>query len=128
MANGHPARRLSGGTIMNIERRTVLITGASRGIGKALVDEALRRGAGRIDAGTRGPLVHGDLPTDTDMTWGYEIPKATPESVARAIFDGLERGGEEISRDPMSEALAERPNGGVANAFERQFAAAVQAA
>jgi NAD(P)-dependent dehydrogenase (short-subunit alcohol dehydrogenase family) len=45
---------------MNIEGRSILITGASRGIGKALVDEALRRGASRVYAGTRGPLVHDD--------------------------------------------------------------------
>ncbi len=38
---------------MNIENKTILITGANRGIGRALVDEALRRGAKRVYAGTR---------------------------------------------------------------------------
>ena len=31
-------------------------------------------------------------PVDTDMTRGLDIPKASPESVARAIFDGVENG------------------------------------
>ena len=52
----------------------------------------------------RGVRVHAVLtgPTDTDMTRGFEIPKASPESVARAIFDGVENGEEDIFPDPMS--------------------------
>jgi len=230
-----------------IENSSVLITGANRGIGRALVDEALRRGAKRVYAGTRQPLAHTDPrvrpltldvtdaaqirtavdkvdsldllvnnagialyddlsdpavleqhlavnlfgpyavtraflpkltrshgaivnnvsmmalapfpvtpayaiskaaafnmtqslrallaghgvrvhavltgPTDTDMTRGYDIPKASPESVARAILDGVERGDEDIFPDPMSEAMAESWRTGAAKEFEHQFAA-----
>ncbi len=39
---------------MNIANKAILITGANRGIGRALLDEALTRGAKRVYAGTRG--------------------------------------------------------------------------
>ncbi|HEY3007735.1 MAG TPA: SDR family NAD(P)-dependent oxidoreductase [Micromonosporaceae bacterium] len=73
----------------------------------------------------RGVRVHAVLtgPTDTDMTRGFEIPKASPESVARAIFDGLEKGEEDIFPDPMSQTIAESWRSGAAKALERQYAA-----
>ena len=37
---------------MQIEGNTVLVTGANRGIGRALVDAALSNGAARVYAGT----------------------------------------------------------------------------
>ena len=66
-------------------------------------------------------------PVDTDMSRGLDIPKASPESVARAIFDGVEKGEEEIYPDPMSESMAESWRSGAAKALERQNAALVQA-
>ena len=232
---------------MNIENKTVLITGANRGIGKALVNEALRRGAARVYAGTRsapqisdervmpltldvtnpahiqravekvvsldilinnagvflqddlsdragldrnlavnlfgthgvsmaflplvarsqgaivnvlslsglasvpfspaysiskaatfsltqslralwagrGVKVHAVLagPVDTDMTRDLDIPKTSPELVARGIFDGLEKGEEEIFPDPMSQSIAEGWRNGIAKALEQRFAA-----
>jgi NAD(P)-dependent dehydrogenase (short-subunit alcohol dehydrogenase family) len=77
----------------------------------------------------RGVTVHAVLtgPVDTDMTRGVDIPKASPESVARAIFDGLENGEEEIFPDPLSASMAESWRGGAAKAMEREYAALVQA-
>jgi NAD(P)-dependent dehydrogenase (short-subunit alcohol dehydrogenase family) len=78
----------------------------------------------------RGVRVYAVLtgPTDTDMTAGFDIPKASADSVARAIFDEVEAGEEDIFPDPMSQTLAEGWRDGVAKAFERQNAALAQAA
>jgi NAD(P)-dependent dehydrogenase (short-subunit alcohol dehydrogenase family) len=73
----------------------------------------------------RGVRVHAVLtgPTDTDMTRGFDIPKASAESVARAIFDGVENEEEDIFPDPMSQSVAEGWRSGVAKSLERQYAA-----
>lgn len=75
----------------------------------------------------RGVSVHAVMagPVDTDMSRGFEVPKASPESVARAVFAGLERGDEEIFPDPMAESIAESWRTGATKALEHQFAAFV---
>src|SRR5260370_7277027 len=64
---------------MNISNKSVLITGANRGIGRALLDEALRRGAKKVYAGTRGAIQHPDkrvTPLTLDVTNGSQIQRA----------------------------------------------------
>jgi hypothetical protein len=61
------------------------------------------------------------------MTKGFDIPKASPESVARGIFDGVDNGQDEIFPDPMSESLAQSWRSGAAKALERQYAAVLAA-
>jgi hypothetical protein len=59
------------------------------------------------------------------MTRKLDVPKASPERTARAIFDGVENEEEEIFPDPMSEAIAEGWRDGAVKALQRQFAAYV---
>ena len=77
----------------------------------------------------RGVTVHAVMagPIDTDMVRDLEIPKTSPESVARGIFDGVENGEEEIFPDPMSRPMAETWRAGAAKALERQNAALLAA-
>ena len=84
----------------------------------------------RILLAQRGVRVHSVLsgPVDTDMVRDLDIPKSSPESVARAIFDGIDNGEEDIFPDPFSRALAEGWRTGVAKALERQNAALLDAA
>jgi len=55
----------------SIANSTILVTGANRGIGRALVEEALDRGAARVYAGTRRPTDFADarvVPVTLDVT------------------------------------------------------------
>jgi short-subunit dehydrogenase len=183
--------------------KTVLVTGANRGLGQALVDEALRRGAERVYAGTRRPLSHPDErvtptmldvtdesqiervvaevesldvlvnnagvaiyddlsdravlerhlavnafgpwlltnaflphltvhavlagPMDTDMSRDVPVAKASTETVARAMFDAVQAGEDDIFPDPISATLAESWRTGAVKQMERQNAALVAA-
>ena len=59
--------------------KTVLVTGANRGLGRALVDEVLRRGAKRVYAASRQPTVVTDervTPLTLDVTDAAQIQEA----------------------------------------------------
>jgi NAD(P)-dependent dehydrogenase (short-subunit alcohol dehydrogenase family) len=73
----------------------------------------------------RGVRVHAVMTglVDTDMTEGLDVPKAAPDSVARAVFDGLEKDEDEIFPDAMADGMAESWHNGAAKALERQYAA-----
>ena len=61
---------------------SVLITGANRGLGLALVEETLRRGAKRVNAGTRRPYTHPDnrvVPLALDITEPAKIQAAAAQ-------------------------------------------------
>ncbi len=78
----------------------------------------------RTSLAGRGVRVHAVLtgPTDTDMVRDLDIPKAAPESVARAIFDAVDRGEEDIFPDLLAQSLADGWRNGAVKAFERQLA------
>ena len=71
--------------------------GANLGIGRALVEEALRRRAKRVYAGPR-------------------------VSVAQGIFDGVDEGEDDIFPDPMSQSIAQGWRSGATKALERRYA------
>jgi NAD(P)-dependent dehydrogenase (short-subunit alcohol dehydrogenase family) len=73
----------------------------------------------------RGVSVHAVLTgiVDTEMSAGVDVPKASPESVAERILDGVEKDEEDIFPDPMAELLTESWRGGAVKALERQNAA-----
>jgi hypothetical protein len=57
------------------------------------------------------------------MVRDLDIPKASPQSVARHIFDAVEMGVEDVFPDPLSASLADGWRTGPAKELERQNAA-----
>ena len=67
---------------MQIEGSVVLVTGANRGIGKALAEELLARGAGKVYAGVRDPSTVTDsrlVPAALDVTDATRVAQVAEE-------------------------------------------------
>jgi NAD(P)-dependent dehydrogenase (short-subunit alcohol dehydrogenase family) len=63
--------------MVNIEGSTAVVTGGQRGLGKAIVDELLRRGAARVYATARAPQ-----PTDDPRVISLSLDVTDADSVA----------------------------------------------
>lgn len=64
-------------TTQSLAGRTVLVTGANRGLGQALVTEALSRGAATVYAAARSPITH-----DDDCVVPLAVDLDEPDSIA----------------------------------------------
>src|SRR5215469_7935605 len=65
---------------MNVANKTILITGANRGIGRALVNEALKRGVKRVYAASRVPLQIAD-----QRVTALTLDVTNPSQIQRAV-------------------------------------------
>jgi NAD(P)-dependent dehydrogenase (short-subunit alcohol dehydrogenase family) len=99
-------------TLPTLTDRTVLITGANRGIGRALLDEALARGVRRVYAATRTPFNHAHervTPVLLDVTDAASIQAAAEQVDALDLLinnAGLARYDDLTDRGVVEEHLA----------------------
>ncbi len=95
-----------------IANRSVLVTGANRGLGRALVDELLRRGASRVYAGTRRSYSHPDprvRPLALDITDTTQIQAGVEQVDSLDLLinnAGVSLPDDLRGRDPLAQHLA----------------------
>ncbi|WP_198163814.1 hypothetical protein [Nocardia violaceofusca] len=71
--------------------KALLVTGAGRGLGRALVDEALHRGADRVYAAARRPADHPDplfpdpMSASLETGWDDGVVKSLERANAAAV-------------------------------------------
>lgn len=94
---------------MPIADKTVLVTGSNRGIGRALVHEALHRGARCVYAATRRPFTDQDeriRPVTMDVTDREQIQRAAEEVASLDIL--INNAGVAVYDDLSDRAVIER--------------------
>jgi len=121
-----PALIRSGGAVVNILSLASLVAlpfVPSYSVSKAAAFSLTQNLRGLL--APRGVAVHSVLPgpVDTDINRDLDIPKASPQSAAEAIFDGVAKGEEEIFPDPVSRLVAADWEAGAIKAQERFYAA-----
>jgi len=114
-----------GGAIVNMH--TVLALASMPGFGVYNASKAAAWSltqSMRAGLASRGVAVHAVFPgpVDTEMLKGVQVPKTSPDDVARAVVQAVSQGEEDIFPDPMSASLYQawrRDH----KAVEKQFAA-----
>jgi len=94
---------------MKIADTAVLVTGANRGLGRALVEAALSRGVRRVYAGTREPLTHSDrrvTPVILDVTNAVQIDAALEQMDTLDVL--INNAGSYLHDDLSDRAALER--------------------
>src|SRR5258705_259693 len=87
--------------MVNIQGSTVVVTGGQRGLGKAIVEELLQRGAAKVYATARVPRPSDDARV-VSVALDVDDPKNDPRQVARDILDGVERDDAEVLADEIT--------------------------
>jgi len=85
------------------------VTGANRGLGQALVEEALKRGAKRVYAGARQPYSHSDdrvTPLTLDVTNAAQIQEAVEQVESLDIL--INNAGISLPNDLSDRAALDR--------------------
>src|SRR5580704_2333217 len=89
--------------------KAVLVTGANRGLGQALVEEALTRGAKRVYAGARQPFSHQNarvVPVVLDVTDETQIQQAVGQVESLDVL--INNAGVAISDDLSDRVVIEQ--------------------
>jgi NAD(P)-dependent dehydrogenase (short-subunit alcohol dehydrogenase family) len=82
----------------------------------------------RVILAPKGIRVHAVLtgPVDTEMSQGLDVPKASPQAVAKGIFDGVANDEDEIFPDALSRGLTASWRSGTTKMLEAQYAALLE--